>query len=102
MLRTSRLSRTLLTMTAAAPLLCHAESNFLTGAASPLTATAHVDFQITIPKFIFLRVGTGTGTAAGGWGVNGNIDLITFAPPAPEATSQVASRPWWSSPTTAT
>ena len=65
MLRTSGLSRTLLAISAAAPLLCYAESNFQTGAASPLTATAHVDFQITIPKFIFLRVGTGTGTAAG-------------------------------------
>jgi hypothetical protein len=90
MLRTSRLSRTLLTMTAAAPLLCHAESNFLTGAGSPLTATAHVDFQITIPKFIFLRVGTGTGTTAGGWGANGNIDLITFAPPAATVGNGVA------------
>ena len=82
MLRTSGLSRTLLAISAAAPLLCYAESNFQTGAASPLTATAHVDFQITIPKFIFLRVGTGTGTAAGGWGTNGNIDLVSWAPAA--------------------
>jgi hypothetical protein len=82
MLRTSILARTLLTMTAAAPLLCHAESSFTTGGGSPLTATAHVDFQITIPKFVFLRVGTGTGTVAGGWGVNGKIDLITWAPAA--------------------
>jgi hypothetical protein len=69
-------------MAALAPLLCHAESNLQSGVASPLTATAHVDFQITIPKFIFLRVGTGTGNAAGGWGVNGNVDLITWAPAA--------------------
>ena len=65
---------------ATAPLLCRAESAFQTGAASPLRATAHVDFQITIPKFLFLRVGTGTGNVAGGWGTNGAIDLITFAP----------------------
>jgi hypothetical protein len=65
---------------AAAPPLCHAESNLQSGAGSPLTATAHVDFQITIPKILFLRVGTGTGTAAGGWAANGNIDLITWAP----------------------
>jgi hypothetical protein len=72
----------LLMMTAAAPLLCHAESNLQSGAPSPLTATAHVDFQITIPTFLFLRVGTGTGTALGGWGVNGKIDLIGWAPAA--------------------
>lgn len=82
MLRTPPLTRALLTLAAAAPLLCHAESNLQTGGASPLTATARVDFQITIPKFLFLRVGTGTGTAAAGWGANGKIDLITWAPAA--------------------
>lgn len=39
-----------------------------------------MDFQVTIPRFIFLRVGSGTGTVAGGFGVNGTVDLITFAP----------------------
>jgi hypothetical protein len=82
MLRTSIFARTLLTVMAAAPALSHAESSFTTGGGSPLTATAHVDFQITIPKFIFLRVGTGTGTAAGGFGVNGKVDLINWAPAA--------------------
>lgn len=90
MLRTSGLARALLTLTAATPLLCHAESNLQSGAVSPLTATAHVDFQITIPKFIFLRVGTGTGTAAGGWGTNGNIDLITWTPAAATVGNGVA------------
>lgn len=80
----------LLTITAAAPPLCHAESNLQSGVASPLTTTAHVDFQITIPKFIFLRVGTGTGTATGGWGVNGNIDLISWAPAAAKVGNGVA------------
>jgi hypothetical protein len=78
MLRNSLLA--LLTLATGAPLLCHAESAFQSSAASPLPATAHVDFLITIPKFIFLRVGSGTGTAAGGWGTNGTIDLINFAP----------------------
>jgi hypothetical protein len=90
MLLTSRLARALLTITAAAPLLCQAESNLQNGAASPLTATAHVDIQITIPKFIFLRVGTGTGTAAGGWGTNGTIDLISWAPSAATVGNGVA------------
>jgi hypothetical protein len=79
MLRTSTLARALLTLTAAAPLLSHAESSLKTGAGA-LSATAHTDFQITIPKFLFLRVGTGTGTATGGFGVNSTVDLITFAP----------------------
>jgi hypothetical protein len=87
---TPRLAQALLTLAAATPLLCHAESNFQTGAASPLRATAHMDFQITVPKFIFLRVGTGTGTAAGGWGVNGKIDLITMAPAAANVGNGVA------------
>jgi len=66
-------------VTAAPSLLCHAESSVRTGAGAQ-TSIAHVDFQIIIPKFIFLRVGTGTGTVAGGLGTNGNIDLITWSP----------------------
>lgn len=79
MLRTSTLARALLSLMAAAPLLAHAESSLKTGAAA-LSATAHVDFQITIPKILFLRVGTGTGTVTGGWAANGNIDLISWTP----------------------
>ena len=41
------------------PLTATAESNFQTGAAA-LTSTAHVDFQVTIPKILYLRVGTGS------------------------------------------
>lgn len=59
----------------ATPMLASAESNFTTGAGTPLTATARVDFTITIPKFISLRVG------ANGSGV-GSIDSIVFAVPA--------------------
>jgi hypothetical protein len=78
--RTSRWARALLlTVTAAPSLLCHAESNVHAGGGAQ-TSTAHVDFQITIPKFIFLRVGTGTGTVTGGLGTNGSIDLITWSP----------------------
>ena len=67
-MRTSIVVRSVIAAAGVAlPLLGQAESNFQTGTGSPLTATAHVDFQITIPKFLFLRVGTGTGTAAGGF-----------------------------------
>ncbi len=79
MLRTSTAIKTLIAVMAVTPLLCQAESTLRTGGGA-LTATAHLDFQITIPKFLFLRVGSGTGTAAGGWGTNGTIDLITWAP----------------------
>ena len=50
------------------PLVASAESNFTTGAGSPITATAKVDFTIIIPKFVSLQVG------AAGVGIN----LITF------------------------
>jgi hypothetical protein len=81
-MRIATVVKSLLAVTAVGmPLLVNAESNFQTGAAA-LTATAHVDFQITIPKFLFLRVGTGTGTAAGGFANNATIDEITWAPTA--------------------
>lgn len=54
----------------------HAESNFQTGAGA-LTATARLDFQITIPKILYVRVGTGTAMAT-----NPAVDLITFTVPA--------------------
>ena len=55
------------------PLVAGAESNFTTGVATPLLATARVDFTIIIPKFVSLQVGTA--------GV-GSVDLITFTVPA--------------------
>jgi hypothetical protein len=55
----------------------HAESDINTGAGSPLTASARLDFRITIPKVIYLRVGAGTDLAD-----NGTINLIDFAPAA--------------------
>jgi hypothetical protein len=81
-MRTSFVIKGILAAAAVAvPLLCSAESNYQTGAGT-LTATAHVDFQITIPQFLFLRVGNGTGTAAGGYATNATIDEITWAPTA--------------------
>ena len=61
----------------AAPMLAGAESNFTTGAGSPITANARLDFQITIPKILFLQVGTGTNMAA-----NATINQIAFTVPA--------------------
>src|SRR5258708_16671787 len=61
----------------AAPFAASAESNFTTGAGSPITATARLDFQIIIPKVLFLQVGTGTNMAA-----NATINQIAFSVPA--------------------
>ncbi|HWX70022.1 MAG TPA: hypothetical protein VNY25_10000 [Steroidobacteraceae bacterium] len=91
-MRISTVIKALLAATAITPLLCQAESNVNTGGGSPLATTAHVDFQIAIPKFVFLRIGTGPGTVAGGWAAGGSIDLISFAPtPAQVGTGPLAA-----------
>ena len=58
------------------PMLAGAESNIQTGAGA-LTATARLDFRITVPKTLFLQVGTGTANAN-----NTTINLIDFVVPA--------------------
>jgi hypothetical protein len=62
------------------PFMATAESNYQTGTGA-LTATAHVDFSVVIPKILYLRVGTGSSyaTTANLASVN-TIDLITFSP----------------------
>ena len=69
--------RTAVALAVALPLVANAESTFTTGAGTPITAAARLDFQITIPKTLFLRVGTGTLNAT-----NATIDLIQFTVPA--------------------
>ncbi len=71
-----RLLPVALTAILAAPLASHAESQFVTGAGA-LTATARVDFQITIPKVLFLRVGAGALNTT-----DPTINLISFVVPA--------------------
>jgi len=61
-----------LAIAAALPLAAQAESNFQTGAGA-LTATARLDFQVTIPKVLFLRVGTGTNNTT-----DATVNLIDF------------------------
>ncbi len=55
----------------AAPFAANAESTLATGAGA-LSTNARVDFQITIPKFVSLRVGSAAAA----------ISLVTFAPTA--------------------
>lgn len=54
---------------AAFPMVAQAESQFVNGAGN---ATAKLDFQITIPRILFLRVGSN----------NATVDLVSFAPAA--------------------
>ncbi|MGH8051616.1 MAG: hypothetical protein ACREPB_13230 [Arenimonas sp.] len=57
----------------AVPVLVNAESQFITTTTTPVTASAHLDFRIEIPKVLFLRVGGGAD-----YTTNPNINLITF------------------------
>ena len=65
-----------LALLAGAPLMANAESQFQTGTGT-LTANARLDFQVTVPKVLFLQVGTGTQFAN-----NTAINQIQFAVPA--------------------
>jgi hypothetical protein len=58
------------------PLMARAESNVQTGVGAA-SATAHLDFRVTVPKVLFLQVGTGTLMAS-----NPTINLIDFNVPA--------------------
>jgi len=73
---TNKLKTLTLLLAVAAPAAAIAESNFQTGAGS-LTGTAKLDFQITIPKVLFLQVGTGALYTN-----NTAVNLITFNVPA--------------------
>jgi hypothetical protein len=65
------------------PLMAFGESNVQTGTTA-LTATAHVDFSIVIPKILYLRVGTGSAYTGAPPVLTsiGTIDAITFSPAA--------------------
>lgn len=54
-----------------------AESDVNTTTPGPTTSTARLDFQIVIPRVLFLQVGTGTSLAD-----NTAVDLLTFTVPA--------------------
>ena len=59
------------------PLAALAESNVTLNAPANATATARVDVKITVPRVLFLQVGTGTIMAAGT-----TVDLMDFQVPA--------------------
>ena len=61
------------------PALGHAESTSNTTAATASTTAARVDFSITVPAVLFLRIGTGSGVGAAN---NTTVDGLTFTVPA--------------------
>jgi hypothetical protein len=71
-----KLIKTLVAMAALGALFsAHADSNLQTGAASQSPgAVAHLDFRVTVPKVLFLRVGTG----GPGYVNNGAVDRMDF------------------------
>jgi hypothetical protein len=80
-MRIASVIKSLLAVTAVTlPLLAHAESNVVNGAATAAPgAQAHVDFQITIPKILYLRVGTGSAYATALTN-DATVNLVQFAP----------------------
>ena len=65
-------------LAALAPLVAQAESSFNTDNSTNLAPSARLDFTITVPKVVFLQVGTGNG----GFAPGGTVDNIAFAVPA--------------------
>ena len=85
-----RFTKTLLVTAflAALPMMANAESQFSTTVA-PNTAVARVDFQIVIPRFLYLRVGAGP--VAPAYTPNDiTINLVTFTVPAANVGSGTA------------
>lgn len=79
-MRTSFVVRSLVAAAGVAiPLLAQAGSSVQSGAGA-LTATAQVQFSITIPQVLYLRVGTGSSYTTGVLTNNAAIDTINFAP----------------------
>jgi hypothetical protein len=69
---------------AALPLLCEAGSAVTTTAngAGNYVAAVQVNFQVTIPQMLYLRVGTGSAYTTGAFANNPAVDALTFAPTA--------------------
>ena len=76
-----------------------AESQFVTlPAVGTQSATARLDFRITIPRFLFLRVGTGNAFGAAN---NTTINLIDFNIPAASVGTNTAATPFAANGSTA-
>jgi hypothetical protein len=72
-----------------APLAAQAESDFNTGA-GPVNVSARVNFSVIIPKYAFIRVGTGTSTPMDD---NATVNTITVDfKTAPDAVGNLVER----------
>lgn len=75
-LKFSSVTGSLLTLlSTAAPVF--ANSTYVTGSATPLVATANLDFTIVVPRMLFLRVGT----AGANYTTTTTIDNLVFTLP---------------------
>ncbi len=80
MSKTARIATIVAALVAASvPTLARAESSTQSALTGALTATARLDFQITVPKVLFLRVGTG---GLYGAATVATIDLLSYTVPA--------------------
>lgn len=77
-MKAKNLSRIALAVALAVPAIAAAESNFVTGA-TPLSANARLDFRITIPRILYLAVGSSNLPA---FTDSGTVDIIDFTVPA--------------------
>lgn len=75
-MKVSNLSRIALAVALAVPAIAAAESNFQSGA-TPLSASAKLNIQVTIPKILFLQVGTGSYPTN-----DTTVDTVTISVPA--------------------
>jgi hypothetical protein len=73
----SRLTKLVVAVAVAFPMAAAAESNFTTGAGT-VTASARLNFTVSIPKVIYLKVGTG----GAGLAANATIDGVVITVPA--------------------
>jgi X-X-X-Leu-X-X-Gly heptad repeat protein len=69
----------------AVPLIGEAASTVSTGTGA-LTANAQVQFQITIPQVLYLRVGTGSSYTTGTLTTVNTVDTINFTPTSSQLT----------------
>ena len=69
---------------AALPVLCQAGSAVTTTAngAGNYVASVQVNFQVTIPQMLYLRVGNGSAYTTGAYGNNPAVDALAVAPTA--------------------
>ena len=80
----SKLSKIALAVALAVPAIASAESNFVSGA-TPLNASANLNIQVTIPRILFLQVGTGAYPNN-----NATIDTVSISVPAANVGDGVA------------